>query len=325
MYLIDHFRPVFLSYLQKNTFDRKPRNLYAPADYIMQLGGKRLRPILVLAACDLFSDNYQKSLPAALSVEIFHNFTLVHDDIMDEADIRRGKMTVHKKYDTNTAILSGDLLFIESYKFLSKLSPLSSLSQIYDIFNDFAVKVCEGQQYDIDFETQADVSIDEYLKMIELKTAVLIMGALKIGAIIGGAEESDVFHLGAFGRAIGIAFQIQDDFLDTFGDEAKFGKKTGGDIVQSKKTYLYLKALEVANDQQYDELTQMYFDKNIASSLKIEKVKTIFAQLNIPDLAIAKRNEFYDQAIQHLEKVNISEDKKKHFVDFADTLINREV
>lgn len=325
MYFIKHFRPLFLSYLEAHKFDKTPHNLYDPADYILQLGGKRLRPILVLAACELFNKDYHQALPAALSIEIFHNFTLVHDDIMDEAEMRRGEMTVHEKYDINTAILSGDLMLIEAYKFISKLNVPSNLSQIYNIFNDFAIKVCEGQQLDIDFETQAEVSIDEYLKMIELKTAVLIVGALKIGAQIGGAGPEDIFHLGEFGRAIGIAFQIQDDFLDTFGDATKFGKKSGGDIIQGKKTYLFLKALELANGQQRETLQTMYFDEKIDAHLKIEKVKSIFTQLAIPALTIAKRNEYYNLALDHLDKIGVSNDKKKHFVEFSNTLIDREV
>ncbi len=325
MYFIKQFQPVFLSYLQEHKLDKPPHNLYRPADYILQLGGKRLRPILVLAACDLFNKNYEKALPAALSIEIFHNFTLVHDDIMDEAELRRGAPTVHKKYDTNTAILSGDLMLIEAYKQLSTLKAFSNLSQIYDIFNDFAIKVCEGQQYDMDFETQEQVSIDEYLKMIELKTAVLIAGALKIGAIIGDAEASNVYHLGEFGRAIGVAFQIQDDLLDSFGDPQKFGKKVGGDILQSKKTYLYLKALEIANNAQRQQLQNLYFEDSLPAEEKIDRVKKIFQDLAIPTLTIAKRDEFYRRAITHLDKIQIEEDRKKHFVEFADSLVDREV
>ena len=239
---INHYREEFLAHLKTSIAVKEPRNLYEPIDYILQLGGKRLRPVLTLIAADLFGGDYHKALPAAAAVEVFHNFSLVHDDIMDNASLRRGKATVHQKWNSNIAILSGDAMLICAYRLLESYPP-DTFAALVKLFSKTALEVCEGQQWDMDFETQAQVSIPQYLQMIRYKTAVLVGAALQMGAVIAGASIENQRLIYDFGVAIGLAFQLQDDYLDTFGDEA-FGKKIGGDILENKKTILYLKTLD---------------------------------------------------------------------------------
>ena len=241
-----HYQQEFLNYLQSKKWIKDPKNLYEPIDYILHLGGKRMRPILTLMAADIFSSNYKKALPAALAVEVFHNFTLVHDDIMDDAPLRRGKATVHEKWDISTGILSGDAMLILAYQYFENYEPII-FQKLAKLFSKTALEVCDGQQLDVDFETRKDVTIDEYINMIRLKTSVLVAAALKMGAIVAETNELDANLIYDFGLNLGLAFQLQDDYLDTFGDAATFGKQIGGDIIENKKTYLYLKALEVAN------------------------------------------------------------------------------
>ncbi len=325
MQKIKEFQVIFEKYLSENTFKQSPLELYEPVDYILSLGGKRLRPALVLIGCHLFREEVTCALPAAMAVEVFHNFSLVHDDIMDAAPLRRGKPTVHTRYDTNTAILSGDVMLIYTYDYFSRLENQQIVSQIIRVFNRVAIEVCEGQQYDMNFESREAVTIEEYLKMIELKTAVLIAGSLQIGAMIGGADENDAQHLWEFGRNIGIAFQLQDDYLDTFGDPAKFGKKVGGDIAQNKKTYLILKALEVATNTQREELRSLMALPETEEQNKIQKVTALLQQLDLPTLIKEKRDTFRDEAYRHLAAVQVPEAAKEILRDMSEKLIQREV
>lgn len=315
---------LFDQYINKNYFRQEPTALYEPVNYILQLGGKRLRPALVLMGCQLFDTDIEAALPAAYAVEIFHNFSLVHDDIMDAAPLRRGKPTVHNHFGTNAGILSGDVMLIYAYEYLLKVDKPSLIKDLVQVFNRFAIEVCEGQQLDMNFEKQADVTISEYLRMIELKTAALIGGALELGAIIGGASSEDARHLAAFGRNAGIAFQLEDDLLDTFGDPAKVGKKPGGDIVQNKKTYLIIKALEIADADTKHELLQWMTTSPTDESQKIARVTAILQQLNIPTLAQAVKADYLEKAHAHLEKVNGAAAVKATLLDFADRLANRE-
>ncbi|GJM34400.1 MAG: isoprenyl synthetase [Saprospiraceae bacterium] len=325
MQKLQEFQGIFEKYLSENSFERPPGELYQPVDYILSLGGKRLRPVLVLTGCHLFHDEVTPALPAAMAIEVFHNFSLVHDDIMDAAPLRRGQPTVHTRFDTNTAILSGDVMLIYTYDYLCQLKDRQKIGQIISVFNKVAIKVCEGQQYDMNFEKQADVSIPDYLKMIELKTAVLIAGSLKIGAMIGGAGQEDAEHLWEFGRNIGIAFQLQDDYLDTFGDPEKFGKKIGGDIAQHKKTFLILKALEVATPEVRHKLQTYLALPESEEQLKIQKVTAILTALNLPQLIKEKRDAYRQEAYQHLSEVSIPEEAKQILYEMSEMLIQREV
>ena len=235
-----HYQKSFLQYLEAKNWIQEPKNLYEPIDYILQLGGKRIRPVLTLMAADIFSGDFQKALPAALAVEVFHNFTLVHDDIMDDAPLRRGQATVHEKWDLNTGILSGDAMLILAYQYFEDYEP-HVFQKLSKLFSKTALEVCDGQQLDVDFETRNDVSIPAYIDMIRLKTSVLVAAALKMGAIVAETSNENANLIYDFGLNLGLAFQLQDDYLDTFGDPETFGKQIGGDIIENKKTFLYLK------------------------------------------------------------------------------------
>src|SRR5690606_710944 len=243
---INFYQEVFLQYLEGFKIERQPQTLYEPVNYILSLGGKRLRPVLTLMVAEVFDCHYKKALNAALSVEVFHNFSLIHDDIMDAAPLRRGQETVHEKWDVNTGILSGDAMLIMAYQLFEHYDA-ETFRLLAKLFSKTALEVCEGQQYDVDFETRDDVTIDEYLKMIECKTAVLVGAAMKMGAIVAKTSEKNQDMMYEFGKNLGIAFQLQDDYLDVFGDPKTFGKQSGGDIIENKKTYLYLKALEFSS------------------------------------------------------------------------------
>lgn len=325
MYIIRQYLPLFQKYLESNEFIAPPAQLYAPVNYIMRLGGKRLRPILTLATCGLYKTDIEEALPAALAIEVFHNFSLVHDDIMDDAPLRRGKATVHELYDTNRAILSGDVMLILSYQLLCKTSDKSKIPLLLEVFNNTAIKVCEGQQYDMNFEAEKSVAIADYLIMIEMKTAALLQGALEIGAIIGGASAVDVKHLSEFGRNIGIAFQLQDDLLDTFGDAKKFGKQTGGDIIQNKKTFLVLKALEIASTAHKAELLKWMNSGHDDDKKKVTEVTKLFKKLEIPKLTFELIVAYKTKALEHLAMLSIEEKDRKGLVEFAEMIIEREV
>ncbi len=299
------------SFSKENPFPEAPVELYEPCDYILTLGGKRLRPALTLMGYNLFEDNVEAALSAAWAVELFHNFSLMHDDIMDAAPLRRGQPTVHYRWNTTTAILSGDVMLIWAYRFLARYEEASVVLQLLKIFNRVATEVCEGQQLDVNFETRGLVSIPEYLHMIELKTAVLLGAALEMGAVCAKAPAEDAKHLYEFGRLAGIAFQIQDDLLDTYGDPAKFGKQVGGDILQNKKTLLVLKTLEVAAATDRDELQRwMQSSGTDNPAEKVAAVRSIFDRNDIPVLIEQEKQRFQQAAFQHLDAVQAPEERK---------------
>lgn len=312
--------------LKDKKYGSNPKELYEPISYIMSLGGKRLRPVLVFIAADIFDGDTSKALHPALAIELFHNFTLVHDDLMDKAPLRRNQPTVHEKWNNNIAILSGDAMMVRAYQELCLADP-SMLPQLLEIFSDTAVKVCEGQQFDMNYESMSKVSIQQYIKMIELKTAVLLGGALKIGAAIGGAREEDAQRLYDFGKHIGIAFQLQDDILDVYADAAKFGKQKGGDIIANKKTYLLLKALEMAESNRYmkEELHQWIAAPQFDAKEKVEAVINIYNFLNVKELARTEMQKNYELALTFLKDIPVSEEKKQNLISFAESLMVREM
>jgi geranylgeranyl diphosphate synthase type II len=305
------------------TFPVYPAELYEPIKYILSLGGKRMRPALLLMACDLFGGDVQKAIPPALAIEVFHNFTLMHDDIMDNAPLRRGKTTVHERWNQNVGILSGDVMLIEGYKLMMQVDE-HLLRPILNIFNETAVGVCEGQQIDMEFETRNDVGIDEYINMIRLKTAVVLGGALKIGAIIGGADSKDADLLHTFGEQLGIAFQLQDDILDVYGNPEKFGKQVGGDIIANKKTFLLIKALELADEPQAKELNKWLTTQQIDQKEKVAAVTTLYDQLQVRQYAEEAMQNYTDKAFTALDAINLPDEHKQYLRDFADGLMVRE-
>lgn len=310
-------------YISNKSYGASPVELYEPINYIMSLGGKRLRPCLLLMACDMFGGDVEQALAPALAIEVFHNFTLMHDDIMDKAPLRRGKPTVHEKWNANVAILSGDVMMVESNKLIMQVKD-NILRPVLDVFNDTAVGVCEGQQIDMNFETRSDVRIDEYINMIRLKTAVLVGGALKMGALVGGADDAEGTLLYNFGEQLGIAFQLQDDILDVYGDPEKFGKQVGGDIISNKKTYLLIKALELAKGDTLNELNKWLSVEDFDASEKVETVKSIYNQLNIREQAEAEMNQYAEKAMLSFEKINLPDERKVILKEFADALLVRE-
>jgi len=298
-----------------------PANLYEPIRYFLNLGGKKMRPVLTLMGCELFNPDYSNAKDAALAVELFHNFSLIHDDIMDEAPLRRGHETVHQKWNSNVGILSGDALLIVAYQ---KIATYKSelIGELLPLFNQTALQVCEGQQYDMDFESRDNVSITEYIEMIKFKTAVLLGCSLQMGAIIGGANKTDAKELYNFGVNLGLAFQLQDDILDVYADKNKFGKQVGGDIISNKKTFLLLKAFEDANTNQLKTLNNLFSETD--NTTKVNGVKTIYSELNIKEKAEHKMNEFYTIALNNLDAIQISDSKKKPLLNLAYFLMGRE-
>lgn len=325
MYTTKQLLEKFEQYLKDQTFQQEPTALYAPANYIMAMGGKRMRPLLTLLSCQLFKGDISKALPAALSVELFHNFSLVHDDIMDQAEVRRGFPAVHTKYGLNNAILTGDVMLIYAYDFLQKSPNKSAISDMVNTLSKVAIKVCEGQQYDVDFENRDDVSLEEYIKMIELKTAVLLAGSLRLGALAGNAPTKDQDHLAEFGRLTGIAFQLQDDYLDTFGDPEKFGKRPGGDIIQNKKTALYIQALQQAPAELRQQLLDFYQQRPDDPTMKVQFVTKAFEQLGIPAFIKQLKENYQQQAFAHLEQVQAPADAKQLLAALASSLLIREM
>jgi len=321
---IHDYKSIFLDFLSEKTIVSKkysdPKNLYDPIHYILKIGGKRIRPILTLMSCELFDGSYKEALPAALTVEMFHNFTLIHDDIMDKASLRRGKETVHTKWNENIGILSGDALMILAYQMLESFPP-DTFKKLTYLFNKTALQICEGQQYDMDFETRNDVSLEEYLKMISFKTAVLLGCALQMGAIIAKAKERDTKEIYNFGLNLGIAFQLQDDYLDIFGTE-EFGKKLGGDILENKKTFLFLKTIELASKSDKNRLEQ-YYTSNERTTKKIEDVKTLFLKYKTPQLLLQESKNYSIIAFKNIQQLTISEEKKEKFIKFGESLMVR--
>lgn len=299
------------------TYSHNPESLFEPISYILALGGKRVRPALALMSYNLYKDDVQKAMPAALAVEVFHNFTLLHDDLMDKADIRRGKPTVHVKWYDNLAILSGDAMLIESYKELSKVDP-KYLSECLDVFSKTATEICCGQQLDMEFEEREDVTLDEYIEMIRLKTAVLLGAALKKGAILADASKDDIENLYSFGIDIGLAFQLMDDLLDVYGDSASFGKRIGGDILCNKKTYLLISAL--ANQSEKNNLLAWINKEQFDEEEKIKAVTEIYNRIGVKEKTEAVVQQYYDKAISALQKVQVDETCKKELYTLAKML-----
>jgi len=324
MHSIQQYQEFVLAYLQAEHLMKEPKNLYEPIDYILGLGGKKIRPVLTLMTAEVFDADYQKALPAALAVEVFHNFSLIHDDIMDAAPLRRGHETVHEKWDVNTGILSGDAMLILAYQYFERYEPIIFMA-LAKLFSKTALEVCEGQQWDVDFENREDVTIAEYLKMIEYKTAVLVAAAMKMGAIIAETSEENANLIYEFGLNLGLAFQLQDDYLDAFGDPKTFGKQVGGDIIENKKTYLYLKAIEFASAEENEQLMHLYSIQPQDNFDKINSVKEIFNTTGA-SAATQKAIETYTtMAFSTLEKIDISIDKKALLRAFGENLMGRKV
>ncbi|WP_396591015.1 polyprenyl synthetase family protein [Allomuricauda sp. R78024] len=321
---IEQYGAAFISHLESKIKTKEPKNLYEPINYILGLGGKRLRPILTLMTADLFGGNFKDALDSAMAIEVFHNFSLVHDDIMDDAPLRRGKTTVHEKWDVNTGILSGDAMLINSYQFFESYSP-EIFKKLTSLFSKTAIEVCEGQQYDVDFESRDDVTIPEYLKMIEYKTAVLVAAAMKMGAIIANASQDDTEAIYEFGKNLGIAFQLQDDYLDVFGDPETFGKQVGGDIIENKKTFLFLKSLEYAEKEQREGLLHLYSLKPEDSGTKVETVKSIFVESGAVEEAKKEINGYTQKAFDALTTISIPDANKAILKQFGENLMKRTV
>ena len=316
------YQKEFLDYLEKKEWIKEPKNLYEPIEYILQLSGKRIRPILTLMSADILSGEFKNALPAALAVEVFHNFTLVHDDIMDDAPLRRGQQTVHEKWNLNTGVLSGDAMLILAYQYFENYDP-KTFQELAKLFSKTALEVCDGQQLDIDFETRNDVTIEEYINMIRLKTSVLVAAALKMGAIVAKSSEKDANLLYEYGLNLGLAFQLQDDYLDTFGDPETFGKQVGGDIIENKKTYLYLKALEIADESDQQKLEFFYKQKLEDNSIKIDEVKRIFERCDIPTQIQNLIQEYTTLSFNSLKGMNTSEENKEKLILFGTYLMAR--
>ncbi len=324
IYQYQNFISTYLTEQSKIKSNKSPKNLYDPINYILADGGKRMRPTLTLMAAEIFDADYKKALPAALAVEVFHNFSLVHDDIMDDAPLRRGKKTVHEKWDINTGILSGDAMLILAYQYFEHYeAPI--FSELAKLFSKTALEVCEGQQYDVDFETRDDVSIAEYLTMIEYKTAVLVAAAMKMGAILAETSEKNANLIYDFGLNLGIAFQLQDDYLDAFGDPATFGKQVGGDIIENKKTYLYLKAIEFASVSEKEQLLHLFSIQSNENYDKINAVKNLFNQTGASQATQKAIQDFTFKAFDTLYQINIDNEKKAILKSFGENLMGRKV
>lgn len=324
MHSISQYQEFVSNHFNTLVVEKDPKNLYEPIQYILALGGKRMRPVLTLMAAEIFDCDYKKALNAATAVEVFHNFSLIHDDIMDDAPLRRGKVTVHEKWDINTGILSGDAMLILAYKHFENYdAPI--FRDLAKLFSKTALEVCEGQQYDVDFETRDDVTIPEYLKMIEYKTAVLVGAAMKMGAIVAETSQENADLIYDFGLNLGIAFQLQDDYLDAFGNPETFGKQIGGDIIENKKTYLYLKALEFGNKEDKDQLMHLFSIQPEENLDKIATVKAIFNESGSSKSTQEAIKEYTQKAFETLNKMNISEEKKQILYVFGEKLMNRNV
>ena len=301
----------------------KPGTLYEPVKYIFDLGGKRMRPALMLSACDLFGGEIREAIDPAIGVEVFHNFTLMHDDIMDEAPLRRGEKSVHTNWNTNNAILSGDVMFVMGYQLMCKVRH-EILPDVLAVFSKTATEVCEGQQLDMDFEERDDVTIGEYIEMIRLKTSVLLAGSLQIGGIIAGAGRDDLNRIYRFGEQIGIAFQLRDDLLDVFGDASKFGKQVGGDILANKKTYLLLKAFENAGSAEKERLNKLLDARGISPEEKVSATIDLYNELGIREATEKQMQAYFENAMEELRALDVSEDRKSELTQFAEMLLVRE-
>lgn len=310
-------------YIKNLPLGREPHGLYEPIEYVLSLGGKRIRPMLMLMAYELWKDDSEKILPQAVALETFHNFTLLHDDVMDNADVRRGKPTVHKKWNENTAILSGDNMLVLAFKWMQQC-PSDKMPAVLGTFTDTAIEIDEGQQLDIDFEERGDVREEEYIEMIRLKTSVLLACAAKIGAIMADAPKEDAENIYKFGEAIGLSFQLQDDYLDVYGNPEVFGKVIGGDITSNKKTYMLINALNKAEGAEKKELEQWIGAKDFDRDEKVKAVTRIYNSLGIDKMAKAKMEQYYNDAIAFLDKINVPESRKQALRDYADSMMKRE-
>ena len=324
MHSIYQYQEYISEYLTEQFSTKEPKNLYEPIHYILAVGGKRMRPVLTLMSAEIFDADYKLALPAALAVEVFHNFSLVHDDIMDDAPLRRGNETVHEKWNINTGILSGDAMLILAYQYFENYNT-EVFRDLAKLFSKTALEVCEGQQYDVDFETRDDVTIPEYLKMIEYKTAVLVAAAMKMGALVAetSAQNADLIY--DFGLNLGLAFQLQDDYLDAFGDPKTFGKQVGGDIIENKKTYLYLKAMEFSTSDEKEQLLHLFSIQPSDNTDKIDSVKAIF---NSSGASAATQHAIQDytlKAFETLRNISIDNEKKDILRSFGENLMGRKV
>jgi geranylgeranyl diphosphate synthase type II len=324
MRTISEYQDLISRHFESIKYQKEPYNLYEPIRYILSLGGKRLRPVLTLMATEVFDVDCQKALAAATAVEVFHNFSLIHDDIMDDAPLRRGNETVHEKWNINTGILSGDAMLILAYQYFEAYEP-KIFQELAKLFSKTALEVCEGQQYDVDFETRDDVTIPDYLKMIEYKTAVLVAAAMKMGAIVAETTEENKNLIYDFGLNLGLAFQLQDDYLDAFGNPETFGKQVGGDIIENKKTYLYLKAMEFASVNEKEQLLHLFSFQSTDNTDKINSVKGIFNQTGASAATQKAIENFTFKALETLAKMNIGNDKKAILKAFAENLMSRNV
>lgn len=312
----------FEEYIQNLDYSHNPDNLYAPIRYVLSLGGKRIRPTLLVMAYNMYADNVSDVYDVAVGMEVFHNFTLLHDDVMDNADMRRGSLTVHKKWNANTAILSGDGMLVLAYQYLTNCKP-QYLKQILDIANATFMGITDGQQFDMDFETRSDVSEAEYIEMIRLKTSILLAACLKMGALLGGASQQDASLLYSFGEKLGLAFQLQDDLLDVYGDASVFGKRIGGDIVCNKKTYMYINTCLLASEEEKVVLSKWAAYDGDDMDAKIEAVRSVYDSVGIRAIAETKIEELFSEAMSLLNKVSVSEERKSILREYALGLMNR--
>ena len=319
---LNKFHELVAKGISENSLVKSPKELYEPMDYILNIGGKRIRPVMVLLGTDLFDGDLELAVKPSLAIEYFHNFSLMHDDIMDDAPLRRGKVTVHEQYGVNTAILSGDALLIKSYEMLEDLEP-EMFKKVTKLFTKTGAELCEGQQWDINFETLTNVSYEDYIKMISHKTGVLVGAALKMGAIIGGANEAESDLIYQYGLNLGIAYQLKDDYLDVFGNLEHLGKKHAGDIYENKKTILYISALEAANDKEREELLYWYNMKtdNIDKVYAVEK---IFRNLNVNKKLSTLIRMYTNKAHQYLDQIEVSDERKVHLRELSEILIDRQ-
>jgi len=324
MHSISYYQELITTHFSSLQIDKQPNTLYEPIRYILSLGGKRMRPVLTLMTAEIFNADCSNALSAATAVEVFHNFSLIHDDIMDDAPLRRGNQTVHEKWNINTGILSGDAMLILAYQYFEDYEP-KVFRELAKLFSKTALEVCEGQQYDVDFETRNDVGILEYLKMIEYKTAVLVGAAMKMGAIVAETTEENANLIYDFGLNLGIAFQLQDDYLDAFGDPETFGKQVGGDIIENKKTFLYLKAIELATATEKEQLLHLFSIQPDDNTAKINSIKEIFVSAGASIATQEAIKDYTFEAFKTLEKLDIEIHKKAILKAFGENLMSRNV
>lgn len=310
-------------YLAQLPYERKPQSLYEPIKYVLSMGGKRVRPVLMLLAYNMFKDNPESILSSACALETYHNYTLLHDDLMDNADLRRGHETVHRKWDANTAILSGDSMLVLAYERMAQC-PKEKLAEVLSLFTETALEIGEGQQYDMEFENRTDVTEAEYIEMIRLKTSVLLACAVKMGAILADASAEDAENLYKFGEQIGLAFQLQDDFLDVYGDSAVFGKAIGGDITSNKKTFMLINALNHASAEQSEELTRWITAEQFDAAEKIAAVTRLYNEIGIDRMAKEKIEYYFAQSTQYLARVNVPEERKQELIAYTHEMMKRE-